>query len=66
MDGRRIRALVVDDDFDIAELVRLALTDEGHEVVIASIGSAALEEALAKPFSLEELFAVVYHHVRPG
>ena len=49
---RRIRALVVDDDLDIAELVRLALTDEGHEVVIASNGSAALELALVTPFDL--------------
>ena len=52
MDGRRIRALVVDDDFDIAELVRLALTDEGHEVVIAVNGSAALQQALETPFDL--------------
>ncbi len=52
MDRRRIRALVVDDDHDIAELVRLALTDEGHEVVIASNGSAALREVQAAPFDL--------------
>ena len=42
----------MDDDLDIAELVRLALTDEGHEVVIASDGSTALEQALATPFDL--------------
>src|SRR5688572_24948017 len=52
VDRRRIRTLVVDDDHDIAELVRLALTDEGYEVVIAPNGSAALEEALASPFDL--------------
>lgn len=44
--------LVVDDDHDIAELVRLALTDEGYEVVIASNGSAALQEAQASHFDL--------------
>jgi two-component system chemotaxis response regulator CheY len=123
VERRRIRTLVVDDDHDIAELVRLALTDEGYEVVIASNGSAALaaieaapfdlilldmrmpvmdgwefartyrsrpeprtpvvvitaardaaERAaeidadgyLSKPFSLEELFAVVEHHARRG
>lgn len=52
MDGRRIRALVVDDDHDIAELVRLALTDEGYDVVIASNGSAALAETAATAFDL--------------
>ena len=44
MVGRRIRTLIVDDDRDIAELVRLALTDEGYEVVVASNGAAALAE----------------------
>jgi two-component system, chemotaxis family, chemotaxis protein CheY len=52
VDRRRRRTLVVDDDHDIAELVRLALTDEGYEVVIASNGSAALQETLASPFDL--------------
>ena len=52
MEGRRIRALVVDDDHDIAELVRLALTDEGCEVVVTSNGSAALAETQASSFDL--------------
>jgi two-component system, chemotaxis family, chemotaxis protein CheY len=52
VNGRRIRTLVVDDDQDIAELVRLALTDEGYEVVIASNGSAAIEAMQAAPFDL--------------
>ena len=52
MESRRIRALVVDDDHDIAELVRLALADEGHEVVVASNGSSALAEAQSTLFDL--------------
>jgi DNA-binding response OmpR family regulator len=116
-----IRALVVDDDNDIGEMVRLALTDEGYEVVFVQNGAAALDIAqedrfdvilldmrmpvmdgwsfaqayrarpgpqapvivvtaardaagraaeidadgyLAKPFSLEELFATIERHVR--
>ena len=43
---------MVDDDHDIAELVRLALTDEGYEVVIASNGSAALRAMQTMPFDL--------------
>ena len=46
------RTLVVDDDHDIAELVRLALTDEGYEVVVASNGSAALLAMETTPFDL--------------
>lgn len=52
MDARRRRTLVVDDDRDIAELVRLALTDEGYDVVVATNGSAALQALLAVPFDL--------------
>jgi DNA-binding response OmpR family regulator len=120
--SRPIRALVVDDDHDIAEMVRLALTDEGYDVVLAANGSAALDASrdapfdiilldmrmpvmdgwsfaeeyrnrpgprvpvivvtaardaaaraaeidaddyLAKPFSLDELFAIIERHVRP-
>ena len=122
MSSRPIRALVVDDDHDIAEMVRLALTDEGYDVVLAANGSAALDASrhapfdiilldmrmpvmdgwsfaeeyrnrpgprvpvivvtaardaaaraaeidadgyLAKPFSLDELFAMIERHVRP-
>ena len=42
MDDVRVKALVVDDDHDIAEMVRMALTDEGYEVVLASNGEVAL------------------------
>jgi urea transport system substrate-binding protein len=46
VDPRPIRALVVDDDHDIGEMVRLALTDEGYEVVLAENGSEALNASL--------------------
>ncbi len=40
---------MVDDDLDIAELVRLALTDEGFDVVTATNGAAALDVAHESP-----------------
>ena len=52
MERRPKRTLVVDDDHDIAELVRLALTDEGYDVVIASNGSVALHAMRTEPFDL--------------
>jgi DNA-binding response OmpR family regulator len=52
VDPRPIRALVVDDDHDIAEMVRLALTDEGYEVVLAENGSEALAASLEAPFDI--------------
>jgi two-component system chemotaxis response regulator CheY len=47
--NQRARILVVDDDLDIAELVRLALTDEGFDVITATNGAAALDVAQATP-----------------
>lgn len=52
MSSRSIRALVVDDDHDIAEMVRLALVDEGYEVVLATNGSEALDAAGNEPFDV--------------
>ena len=52
MSSRSIRALIVDDDHDIAEMVRLALTDEGYEVVLAANGSEALDAAGDEPFDV--------------
>ena len=52
MSSRPIRALVVDDDHDIAEMVRLALTDEGYEVTLASNGSEALDASVGGPFDV--------------
>jgi DNA-binding response OmpR family regulator len=40
-----MRALVVDDDRSIQQILELALGDEGYEVVLASNGPEALEKA---------------------
>lgn len=40
-----MRALVVDDDRSIQQILELALGDEGYEVVTASNGPEALEKA---------------------
>jgi DNA-binding response OmpR family regulator len=42
----------VDDDDDIGELVRMALIDEGYDVVLASNGSEALTAAVDAPFDI--------------
>ncbi len=58
MDQRRVRVrvvkpskriLVVDDDASIRDLVFLALTDEGYEVVLADDGAAALRLVEGSP-----------------
>jgi DNA-binding response OmpR family regulator len=52
VDESRVKALIVDDDPDIAELVRMALTDEGYEVVLAPNGAAALAAWNVQPFDI--------------
>src|SRR5690606_9706459 len=47
-DGSRIRALVVDDEESLAELLTMALRYEGWEVASAGLGQRAL--ALAREF----------------
>lgn len=42
-----VRILVVDDDMDAAELLRLALEDRGFETLVASDGTTALVTAKA-------------------
>ncbi|HZV92395.1 MAG TPA: response regulator [Caldimonas sp.] len=46
------RILVVEDDWDILEVLKLMLEDEGHHVVTAKHGRAALAAAAAKSFDL--------------
>jgi len=46
------RVLLVEDDRDIAELVRLHLTDAGCQVQIAHDGAEGLARAQAQPFDL--------------
>jgi CheY-like chemotaxis protein len=43
------RVLVVDDDADIRDMLRLVLTDEGHEVAEAADGEAGLDFLRATP-----------------
>ncbi|MFN8634314.1 MAG: response regulator transcription factor [Chloroflexota bacterium] len=52
VDGSRVRALVVDDDRDIAELVQMALSEEGYEVVLAPNGAAALNASRSQLFDI--------------
>jgi DNA-binding response OmpR family regulator len=49
---RSRRVLVVEDDREIAELVRLHLVDLGCEVQLASNGAAGLAQAQTEPFDL--------------
>ncbi len=48
----RGRILIVEDDVDVLEVLKLMLEGEGHTVVVADCGSDALEAARAKPFDL--------------
>jgi DNA-binding response OmpR family regulator len=44
--------LVVEDDHDLAELIRLHLRDQGLEVVVCSDGAAGLRQALGRSWDL--------------
>ena len=46
------RILIVEDDADVLEVLKLLLEDEGHTVLPAKRGSEALEAARAKPFDM--------------
>ncbi|MGE5173830.1 MAG: response regulator transcription factor [Betaproteobacteria bacterium] len=46
------RILIIEDDKDIAHLVKLHLKDAGYDVSMAFDGASGLEQALAKPFEL--------------
>jgi DNA-binding response OmpR family regulator len=46
------RILVVEDDWDILEVLKLMLEYEGHQVATAKHGRAALAVAAARPFDL--------------
>lgn len=49
------RILIVEDDSDILEVLKLMLEYEGHKVVAAKRGAAALEAAREKPFDVAVL-----------
>lgn len=46
------RILVIEDDWDILEVLKLMLEYEGHQVTTAKHGKAALAAAAARPFDL--------------
>jgi len=50
--ARARRVLVVEDDRDIASLVRLHLAENGCEVTLAHDGTEGLERALSEPYDL--------------
>jgi len=55
LDGTPLRVLVVDDEPNIAELLRMALRYEGWDVEVAL--TAGGDDYVTKPFSLEEVVA---------
>jgi DNA-binding response OmpR family regulator len=46
------RVLVVEDDADVREVMADALASDGHDVVVATDGRAALDELAGQPFDL--------------
>jgi len=46
------RILVVEDDGDILEVLKLMLEDEGYQIVTAEAGQDGLDAAFAKPFDM--------------
>ena len=46
------RVLIIEDDWDILEVLKLMLEDEGHQVVTAKHGREALAAAAAKRFDV--------------
>ena len=46
------RVLIIEDDWDILEVLKLMLEDEGHQVVTATDGRDALAAAAAKRFDV--------------
>lgn len=60
--GTRTTVLVVDDNQDIRETLRLALEDEGYAVLEASDGLAALDILRDSPRPL----VVLLDHIMPG
>ena len=49
---KRMKILFAEDEPDIQFVARIALEDEGHEIVTVDDGQAAFERALAEPFDV--------------
>jgi DNA-binding response OmpR family regulator len=47
-----MRILFAEDEHDIQFVARIALEDDGHQVVTVDDGQAAFERALAEPFDV--------------
>jgi two-component system phosphate regulon response regulator PhoB len=47
-----MRILLAEDEPDIQLIVRIALEDAGHDVVVVEDGQAAVEQARAEPFDV--------------
>ena len=48
----RMKILFAEDEPDIQFVARIALEDEGHQIVTVDDGQAAFERALAEPFDV--------------
>jgi len=60
-DSARVRLLVVDDDPSIRDLLAVQLGHEGHDVIVAPDGQAALDTLSASPYD-----ALVLDVMMPG
>ena len=47
-----MKILLAEDELDIQFVTRIALEDEGHQVIIVDDGQAAVNRALAEPFDV--------------
>ena len=47
-----MRVLIVEDEREMADLLRTALTEEGHSVAVASTGPDGLALAVAEDFDV--------------
>ena len=47
-----MKILLAEDELDIQLIARIALEDEGHQVVVVDDGDAVLERACAEPFDV--------------
>jgi CheY-like chemotaxis protein len=52
MENRKLRVLVVDDEPNVSECIRLMLSIDGHDVIAVNSGRAALEQFSPAKFDL--------------
>jgi DNA-binding response OmpR family regulator len=56
-----MKILLAEDEPDIQFVTRIALEDEGHQIVTVDDGQAVLERALAEPFDVVLLDVMMPH-----